>query len=170
MSGDAIMEVLLVLLLGFLPISEVRGAIPLAYVFFRQDPVLYTLGLVAGLMGNLAVAPLVLQALDVFEKKVILRGRGPCFLRKVYRRVIDYARERARKWEKVEFAALAAFVAVPLPATGAWTGSLIAYVLGMRKRRAILSVSVGVLAAFAIVLAVVEVGSTVLKALFGLPV
>ncbi|NHW44780.1 MAG: small multi-drug export protein [Candidatus Verstraetearchaeota archaeon] len=170
MSGDTIMEVLLVLLLGFLPISEVRGAIPFAHVFFRQDPVLYTLGLVAGLMGNLAVAPLVLQALDVFEKKVILKGRGPRFLRKVYRRVIDYARERARKWKKVEFAALVAFVAVPLPATGAWTGSLIAYVLGMRKRRAILSVSVGVLAAFAIVLAVVEVGSTVLKALFGLPV
>jgi uncharacterized membrane protein len=169
-SGSAVVEVLLVLLAGLLPVSEVRGAVPLAYVFFRQDLALYALGLAAGLAGNLAVAPFALCVLDAFERKVVLRERGPCFLRAACRRVIDYARRRARRWRKVEFAALVAFVAVPLPATGAWTGSLIAYVLGMERREAILSVNVGVLIAFSIVLAVVEVGSTALKALFGLPI
>jgi uncharacterized membrane protein len=169
-SENIMVEILLVSLLGFLPISEIRGAAPLAYVFFRHDLALYVLGLVAGLTGNLVVAPLVLHVLDVFEKKVILRERGPRFLRAVYHRVIDYARKKARKWEKVELATLIVFVAIPFPATGAWTGSLIAYVLGMKKREAILGLNIGVLGAFAIVLAVVEVGSTVLKALFGLSI
>lgn len=161
-------EILLVSLLGFLPISEVRGAVPLAYVFFKHSLALYVLGLVAGLTGNLVVAPLVLHVLDIFERDVILRERSPRLLRAAYHRVIDYARRKARKWRKVELVALIVFVAVPFPATGAWTGSLIAYVLGMKKREAILGVNIGVLGAFAIVLAVVEVGSVVLKALFGL--
>ena len=54
------------------------------------------------------------------------------------------------KWEKVhkyQFFGLALFVGIPLPGTGAWTGALIAAVMGMRLRNALPSILLGVLVA-----------------------
>ena len=53
---------------------------------------------------------------------------------------------------------LLVFVAVPLPVTGAWTGALGAWVLGLRKRKAVLYIALGVLAAGVVVSAVVGLG------------
>ena len=50
------------------------------------------------------------------------------------------------------------FVAIPLPGTGAWTGSLVAAILGMRLKKALPSVVLGVLTAGCIMLALTHVG------------
>ena len=61
--------------------------------------------------------------------------------------------ERSRgKIERYEFWGLLIFVAIPLPGTGAWTGSLAAAVMGMKFPRALLSVVGGVLLAGAVML------------------
>jgi uncharacterized membrane protein len=60
---------------------------------------------------------------------------------------------------------LAAFVAVPLPGTGAWTGALIAYLLGMNRKRAALAIAAGVIAAGIMVLVGVVSIITIIKIL-----
>jgi uncharacterized membrane protein len=165
---NVLFKLLLVFLTGFLPIAEVRGAVPLAYYFFRANPSLYAAGLTAGLAGNLIVAPLALYLLRFIERVILGDNGGLSFLRKIYVKIINYARRKAAGHEKMEFAGLLVFVAIPLPGTGAWTGALIAHVLGMRPKDSILSINLGVLGAFAIVLLVVEAGATVLKMIFGI--
>jgi uncharacterized membrane protein len=164
---NVLLELLLVLLTGFLPVAEIRGAIPLANYFFRANPFLYVAGLATGLAGNLVVAPVALYLLRFIER-VILEDNGRLSsLRKIYVKIIDYARRKAAGHEKMELAGLLLFVAIPLPGTGAWTGALVAHVLGMRPKDSILGINLGVLGAFIIVLLVVEAGATVLKMIFG---
>jgi uncharacterized membrane protein len=80
-----------------------------------------------------------------------------------YGRFFDRFVERARVKlhggvEKWGWLGIAVFVAIPLPMTGAWTGTLGAWVLGMGKRRTFAAVILGVLAAGAIVTAVMLLG------------
>ena len=59
---------------------------------------------------------------------------------------------------KYRLLGLTLFVAIPLPGTGAWTGSLVAAFLGMRLKKAMPAVTLGVLTAGAIMLALTHVG------------
>lgn len=157
-----------VLVVGFLPVAEIRGAVPLAYYFFRGNPASLYLGLAAGLAGNLAVAPAALFLLSLAERWVLGDGGVPKWLATAYRKLVSYARKKARGHEKWGVVGLAVFVAIPLPGTGAWTGALVAHVLGIDKKSALLGIELGVVGAFAIVLAAVSLGLEALKALFGI--
>ncbi|HON12647.1 MAG TPA: small multi-drug export protein, partial [Treponema sp.] len=80
-----------------------------------------------------------------------------------YKRTFDAFVERARGkvHEKVEawgWLGIAAFVAIPLPVTGAWTGTLGAWILGLDKKKTLLSVIIGVTVAGCIVTAVSILG------------
>ena len=124
---------------SLLPIIELRGAIPLGA----------TLGLplwqsfVLGVVGNLLPVPFILLlirwGLDVMKKV-----RGLCRIAEWLERKVQTKREKV---EKYAFWGLLLFVAIPLPGTGAWTGSLIAGVTGMPFRRAMISTVGGVLLA-----------------------
>jgi len=157
---------LLVFIVGLLPIAEVRGAIPLAFALFRDDSSQLFLSVTLGVAGNLLIAPIVIPLLDRVEKWVMHSKRSPEALRRVYRWVLNIARRRAKNIRSGGYAALAVFVAVPLPVTGAWTGSLIAYLLGMDRRRAVAAIELGVLGASAIVFTAVYAGLEVLKRIF----
>ena len=160
---------LLVFIVGLLPIAEIRGAIPLAFALFRDDSSQLLLGVALGIVGNLLIAPLVISLLDYVEKWVMYSKHSPRALRRIYSWVLNIARRRAENVKSGGYVALALFVAVPLPVTGAWTGSLIAYLLGMDRKRAIAAIELGVLGASAIVFAVVYLGVEVLKRIFLLP-
>ena len=69
--------------------------------------------------------------------------------------------------EKYAFWGLAILVAIPLPGTGAWTGALIAALMDMRLKKALPSITVGVLIAGAIVTAVIRLGIHALNFLVG---
>jgi uncharacterized membrane protein len=76
-----------------------------------------------------------------------------------FNRFVERAREKLRRGvERWGWLGVAAFVAIPLPVTGAWTGTLGAWVLGLPKRRTLAAVFLGVLAAGAIVTLVVFLG------------
>ncbi|MEM1646010.1 MAG: small multi-drug export protein [Ignisphaera sp.] len=165
---DILIKMLVVFILGFMPIAEVRGAIPLAYKLFMIDvrnPLLFSVACLFGILGNLVIAPLILFALNKIER-IILRSKfTPSLFKKVYLSLITYVRVKAKKYENIEAIGLMLFVAIPLPFTGAWTGSLIAYALGIDKKKSLLCVELGVLGASTIVLIAILLFASLLRIL-----
>ena len=132
------------------PISELRGAIP--WAILKCHFTWYYAFLVA-VIGNLLPVPFILLFLDTASR--LLSKVGP------FRRILNWLFERTRRRGKIitryERIGLALFVAIPLPVTGAWTGSLAAVLFGLKFKHAFLSIFVGILIA-----GVVVTGATVL--------
>ena len=84
--------------------------------------------------------------------------------RQVQKRILDWLfnriRRRGRIVERYERIGLVLLVAIPLPFTGAWTGSIVAVLLGLKFRHAFLSIFVGILIAGAIVTGAILLGWT----------
>jgi uncharacterized membrane protein len=140
----------IVIIVAALPISELRGAIPLALSFGMSLPKAFWLAV----LGNcLIVAP----ALLFFEP---ITG----FLRKfkIWSRFFDWIFERTRKKsdaiQKYEALGLIIFVAIPLPMTGAWSGVIAASLFKIRFRYAFISIVAGVICAGLIVSALCALG------------
>jgi uncharacterized membrane protein len=142
--GMDIGNILKVLGLAASPISELRGAIPLAILQF--DFPWYYAYLIA-VIGNILPVPFILLFLDTTAR---LLSRVP-FFEKFLSWLFARTRKRGTLIEKYERIGLVLFVAVPLPVTGAWTGSIAAVLLGMKFPRALLSICIGVLIAGVIV-------------------
>ena len=144
-------------LLALLPISELRGAIPFA---MTQGMPWYFAFPIAAIM-NALVAPvcwIFLSTLHLFFLKLAER---PFF--SWYKIFFDSVVERARRKlhknvEKWGWLGIAVFVAIPLPFTGAWTGTLGAWVLGLSKKRTMLAVTLGVVCAGIIISSVIVLG------------
>jgi uncharacterized membrane protein len=140
---------LVTLVVASLPVSEVRGAIPLAIGVYGFPP---WQAYLLSVFGNLLpVIPLLLFLGPVsdylrrfswgewFFSWLFARTRKKCIL----------------EHENFGLAALAIYVSVPLPITGAWTGCAIAFLLGFRFWPAFVAIAAGVLLAGVIVTATV---------------
>ena len=140
---------LVVLLAASLPVSELRGAIPLAIGVYGYDP--WQAYLLAVLGNLLPVVPLLL-----FLGPVSDWLRRFTFWDKFFTWLFSRTRRKyIREHESFSLTALALFVAVPLPVTGAWTGCAIAFLVGFRFWPAFVAISAGVLLAGVIVTATV---------------
>ncbi len=136
-------EVALMLLATLSPISELRGGIPLGILKYELDPLLVFF--IAVIANALIFFP-VFFALRLFYDRLLYRIP-------LFDKYLDSLRKRGGpKVEKYGFWGLLLFVAVPLPLTGAYTGTILAWLLGMDWRKALLPVAVGVLMAGVIVL------------------
>ena len=149
----------LVIIVSALPVSELRGAIPLALSFGMS----LTRAFWLSVLGNcLIVAP----ALFLFEP---VTG----FLRKfkIWSRFFDWVFERTKKnsdsIQKYEALGLAIFVAIPLPMTGAWSGVIAASLFKIRFRYAFISIVAGVICAGLIVASLCALGMLSWKAVSG---
>lgn len=140
---------LVVLVLAASPISELRGAIPLAMGVYGFSPIDAYLLSVAG--NLIPVIPLLLFLGPVSKW---LR-RFPAMDRFFTWLFARTQRKYIKDHEGFSLTALMLFVAVPLPVTGAWTGCAIAFLLGLDPKRAFLAVFGGVLIAGAVVTATV---------------
>jgi len=158
-------NIIVTLILGFLPISEVRGAIPYALIFGGNNSMATSIYVMTGVIANLLIAPIALSLLSIIEK-IITDERFPAVLRKPYINIVETALKKASRMEKITFVSLVLIVGIPFPATGAWTGSLIAFLLRGDKKKAIAAISLGVLIASAIVYSVVYLGISILKTIF----
>ncbi len=149
MSPEALLNLglskeLLVIITSALPILELRGGIPVAMTLF-DFPWYYAF--ILAIIGNLLPVPFILLFLNAITE----------WLSKVEfcHRVLDWLFERTRRRgriiERYKRIGLVLFVAIPLPITGAWTGSLAAVLFGLRFKHALLSIFIGVLIAGAIV-------------------
>ncbi len=136
-----------ILLCSMVPVIELRGAIPLGWFLEPQTP--WWLTYLLAIVGNMLPVPFILllirQVLAWMEKMPI----------KFVRAVASWLRRKAEKnTEKIQrygFWGLCLFIAIPLPVTGAWTGSLVAATIHMRFWRAMLSALLGVMIAGVIV-------------------
>ncbi len=136
-----------ILLVSMVPFIELRAAIPMGCGMGLPAWQVY----LAAVVGNMIPVPfIVLFIRRIFE-----------FLRKHWKklgglvdRIEAKAMKKGAKVRQAEILGLILFVAIPLPGTGAWTGSLIAALLDIRLKRSIPTIFLGVLIAGAIVTAV----------------
>lgn len=124
-------------LLSVAPISELRGAIPFAVAKGINPVTAYFFAV----FFNALVGPIVFLFLNSFHK-IFSRMNW-------YNRIFDSFVERTRhkvedKINRFGYLGVALFVAIPLPITGAWTGTLGAWIFGLKKRKTILAVILGV--------------------------
>ncbi|MGA1872732.1 MAG: COG2426 family protein [Thermoplasmatota archaeon] len=129
-----------VVLVAMLPIIELRGALPIAIGLDLQ----WGVAMVLSLIGNLIPVPILMVFFGRVEK-FLRRWR---FFRVFFDRLFESTRRKGERkvqvWGEI---GLILFVAVPFPVTGAWTGTLAAYLLKLNKKRAFLSIFVGVVIA-----------------------
>ena len=131
-------HLLWVFLISALPIVELRGALPVALLVYEIP---WYFALPVCLLGNLLPVPFLLLFLDPLSK---LLSRVELF-----KRVLDWifrrTRKRGRIVDRYKRIGLMLFVAIPLPVTGAWTGSIAASLFGISFKHAFLSILSGVL-------------------------
>ena len=133
-------EFIFTLLVSMIPVIELRVGIPFGVGLGLPYPVAF----IAAVIGNILPAPFII----VYIRRIFqwMRRHMPKL-----NRMVDALERKAhlkgRRVSKYKYLGLALFVAIPLPGTGAWTGSLAAAFLDMPLRKAIPSVVAGVLAA-----------------------
>ena len=142
--GLGLSRELVVVIIAALPIFELRGALPVAINLFHFP---WYYALLLALIGNLVPVPIILLFLNGIARLLSRVG----FFNRAFYWLFEHARRRGRVVERYERVGLAIFVAIPLPITGAWTGSLIAVVFGLKFKYAFLSIFIGVLIAGIIV-------------------
>ncbi len=133
-------------IISMIPLIELRGAIPIAYWFKSMNPEQFNivLGYVIIAVGNMLPVPLIF----FFARKVLEWGKD----KKVIGKFFTFCLEKGHKGgEKLQskagrglFVALLLFVGIPLPGTGAWTGTLAASILDMKFKESIVAVMLGV--------------------------
>ena len=124
---------------SMIPIIELRGAIPLGAALKLPWWQNYMIAIV----GNYLPVPFIL----LFIRKILELMKKVKGLCKVALWLEKKADKNKEKIEKYSFWGLFAFVAIPLPGTGAWTGSLVAALIHMRFPKAMLAVLCGILTA-----------------------
>lgn len=137
-------HLLYILAISMVPVIELRGAIPAGLAL---DLPFYAVFLVA-FVGNLLPVPfLILFTRRVFEW---LRRRS-ALLERMVQKLERKAKNKEDLIRRYELLGLCILVAIPLPGTGAWTGSLVAAVFDIRLKRAFPVIALGVLIAGVIV-------------------
>lgn len=128
-----------VLICSMLPIIELRGGIPLGAAFGLEWWQSYALAVV----GNMIPVPFIL----IFITRILegMRKSRVSFFNRVAGWLDRKVEKRRGKIESYAFWGLCFFIAIPLPVTGAWTGSLIAATIEMKFWRAMLTAFLGVL-------------------------
>lgn len=143
--------VLYSILLSLLPISELRGAIP--YALSQGMPIVSTYLICVG--TNILVGPLVFLFLSTLHRILYFLS----FYRTIFDKIVKGSRKRIEeKVDRFGYWGLVIFVAIPLPITGAYTGALGAWVLGMKKRKTFAAIAAGVIIAGFIVTLVSVLG------------
>ena len=152
----------IVMIVGALPIAELRGAIPLGLSFGMS----LTRAFWLSVLGNcIIVAP----ALFLFKPVTDILRKF-----KIWSRFFDWIFERTKKnsdsIQKYEALGLAIFVAIPLPMTGAWSGVIAASLFKIRFRYAFVAIIAGVFCAGLIVLALCALGMLSWRTIACLPI
>lgn len=133
------------LLMAMTPVVELRGAIPYGLAQDLNPWLTY----LAAVIGNMVPVPFIM----IFIRRVFnwMRQKSPWLSDRV-----DWLEQRAEKKSelvrKYALLGLVILVAIPLPGTGAWTGSLVAALMNIRLRQSFPAVFLGVLIAGIIVL------------------
>lgn len=126
-------------LISMVPIAELRAAIPFGHINSLSPVLTYLFAVI----GNFLPVPFIL----LFIRRVLLVMKRVKYLDKIALFLEKKAEKNRGKVERYATFGLLFFVAVPLPGTGAWTGALVAALMNMRMKNALLSILGGILIA-----------------------
>lgn len=152
---------LIVFLVSMVPIVELRGAIPIAESMNLNIFAYYPIAII----GNMLPVPIIY----LFARKILEWGKDKKFIGKFFTWCLEKGKKGGEKLKATAgnsgiFWALLLFVGIPLPGTGAWTGTLAASLLDLDFKTSILAVSLGVILAGIIM----SLGSKIVS-IFGWP-
>lgn len=137
LGGKAAKE-LIVFIISMVPILELRGGLLAAGPAFLDIPTWRAIPIC--IIGNLIPIPFILLLI----RPIFAWLRRTKLFRPLVEKLETKAMSKSSQIEKYEFWGLVLFVGIPLPGTGAWTGSLIASLLGIDWKKAFLAVVIGV--------------------------
>ena len=146
---------LIAFLVSVVPLIELRGGVPIATAMGID----FWPALIVCVIGNMLPVPIIY----FFARKVLVWGADKKYIGKFFRFCLEKGEKGGQKLVKAAgrgglFVALMLFVGIPLPGTGAWTGTLAASFLNMGIKSTALSVSLGVIMA-GIIMGLVSVGA-----------
>lgn len=162
MFENIIIKYAITIFISLIPIIELRGAIPIAVFSLHLT---YIEAFILSVIGN---------CIPIYFIVKFIRPLFDFFGRfKFFKIIIDWATNKANKKIKESktlqtftFLGLYLFVAIPLPVTGAWTGSLIANFLDLPPKKAFWPLSLGVLTAGIIILTITAAANGGINYLF----
>jgi len=149
-----IKEILKTFIISLVPTIEMRGSIPVAITLYKLHPLLAS---IIGILGSFTPAPLILWGIPklfpFFEKIHILKN----FIKYLEKRSL----KKGEKIKKYGLIFLTIFVAIPLPGSGAWTGTLIALFMGLPYKESLIAIFIGLILS-AIIVTLTTLGITAL--------
>ncbi|MBQ5329362.1 MAG: small multi-drug export protein [Oscillospiraceae bacterium] len=130
-------DYLYLFLISMVPLIELRGA--MVYAAVAEMPFLPSL--ICCVIGNILPVPFLIK----FAKTVLVYLSKINKIGWIFQKIIDRGNKKAEKVRNAELFGLFAFVAIPLPGTGAWTASLIATLMQLRVVKSTFAILLGVI-------------------------
>ena len=137
----------LVFLVSMVPLIELRGAVPIGISQLFGDPLPLLPLYITCIIGNMLPVPIIF----FFARKVLLWGADKKIIGKFFRFCLEKGEKGGKKLKETAgpglYFALFLFVGIPLPGTGAWTGTLAASFLDMDFKKSSIAIMAGVVLA-----------------------
>lgn len=144
------LKFLIVFLVSMVPLIELRGAVPIAVTMgLPEIP-----SLIIAIIGNMIPVPFIF----LFARRILVWGKDKKYIGKFFTWCLKKGEKGGKKLQKKAgqsvYFALFLFVGIPVPGTGAWTGTLAASILDLDFKKTTIAVLSGVLLAGCIMLAI----------------
>ena len=137
----------LVFLVSMVPLIELRGAVPIGLSDLLGGPLPVIPLYIICIIGNMLPVPIIF----LFARKVLIWGKDKKFIGKFFTFCYEKGEKGGKKLQEKAgrglYFALFLFVGIPIPGTGAWTGTLAASFLDMDFKKSIIAVMCGVVLA-----------------------
>jgi len=141
------LRLLYAIILTILPGTELRLGLPVAMLYAQDKGASLILVFLLILLINILLIFFIFFFLDYLHKWLMKLK----FYERFFKAYLKRFQKRVDKFEKrhaaLGFLALILFVAIPFPGTGAWSGSLVSWILGLDRKKSILAIALGVLIA-----------------------
>ena len=145
-------NLLLIILLTFIPTLELRFSIPYALLILKMNPLVAFFIII---IANIAIGEIIFYSLNTILPYVLKIK----IFERIYNKCVKRIQKKMHKQvDKYGTIGLALFIGVPLPGSGVWTGALAAFLLGFKRKEFSLANIVGVLIAGVIVIFAIIAG------------
>jgi len=158
MISNILLKYLLVFFVSMVPLIELRGAVPIGLSPLLGDALPLLPLYAVCILGNMLPVPVIF----FFARKVLIWGADKKFIGKFFTFCLEKGEKGGQKLQEKAgrglYFALFIFVGIPLPGTGAWTGTLAASFLNMDFKKSIVAVIAGVILA-GIIMGIASLGA-----------
>ena len=129
---------------SMLPITELRLSVPLGITCYNLNWIYVAL---VAILGNFLICIPIVYFFSYFESILNKNKYSSSLLKKIFSRT----RSKSEIINKYKYYGVLFFVGLPLPFTGAWTGSLASYLFGFNKKKTLLAILLGLMLSATIV-------------------